>query len=75
MVLPFAVGFYPLRAAGAITFVWLDTRAAGAITFVWFGTKAAGAKGGGFEHEGGFVLVGAKAAVRLVGLGVIVVVS
>ena len=43
--------------------------------------KAAGAKGGGFEHpcvvqhEGGFVLVGAKAAVRLVGLGVIVVVS
>jgi len=66
LVLPFAVGFNP----------------AGAITFVWFDTKATGAKGaGGFEHprvvqhEGGFVLVGAKAAVRLVGLGVIVVVS
>ena len=43
--------------------------------------KAAGAKGGGFEHphvvqhEGGFVLVGAKAAVQLIGLGVIVIVS
>jgi len=43
--------------------------------------KAAGAKGGEFEHlcvvqhEGFFVLVGAKAAVRLVGLGVIVIVS
>jgi hypothetical protein len=43
--------------------------------------KVAGAKGSGFEHprivqhEGGFMLVGAKAAIRLVGLGVIVVVS
>jgi hypothetical protein len=61
LVLAFAVGFYPLRAAGAITFMWFD--------------------GGGLEHprivrhEGGFVLVGAKAAVRLVGQGVIIVVS
>ena len=69
MGLPLRFGFTLLREAGAIT-------------FVWFGTKAAGVKGGGFEHprvvqhEGGFVLVGAKAAVRLVvGLGVIVVVS
>jgi hypothetical protein len=54
LVLPFAVGFYPLRAAGAITFVWFDTKAAGL---------------------NAFVSVGAKAAVRLVGLGVIVVVS
>ena len=66
LVLPSAVGFNP----------------GGAITFMWFDTKATGAKGaGGFEHprvvqhKGGFVLVGAKAAVRLVGLGVIVVVS
>ena len=61
---PFAVGFLPLRAAGAIAFVWFDTKT--------------GAKGGEFDHplvqhEGGFVLVGAKAAVRL-GLGVVVVV-
>jgi len=50
LVLPFAVWFYPLKAAGAITFVWLDT-------------KAAGATGGGFEYlcvgrcEGGVVVV------------------
>jgi len=51
LVLPFAIGFYPLRAAGAITFMWLDTRAAGATTFMWFGIKAAGAKGGRCERR------------------------
>ena len=63
---PFAVGFNP---AGVITFMWLDM-------------KVTGAKGaGGFEHphvvqhKGGFVLVGVKVAVRLVGLGVIIIVS
>ena len=33
---PFAIGFLPLRAAGAIAFVWFDTKT--------------GAKGGDFEH-------------------------
>ena len=64
--MPFTIGFNP---AGAITFVWLDM-------------KVTGAKGtGGFEHpcvvqhEGSFMLVSAKVAVQLVGLGVIIVVS
>jgi len=77
---PFVVVFYALRRLVLPSAVGFNP--AGAITFVWFDTKATGAKGaGGFEHprvvqhEGGFVLVGAKAAVRLVGLGVIVVVS
>jgi hypothetical protein len=41
LVLPFVVGFYPLRAVGAITFVWFDTKAAGLNTLVLFNTKAA----------------------------------
>ena len=54
LVLPFAVGFYPLRAAGVITFMWFDIKAVGLNTLV---------------------LVSAKTAVRLVGLGVIIIVS
>ena len=54
LVLPFFVGFYPLRAVGAITFVWFDLKAAGLNTLVLFNTKA---------------------AVQLVGLHVIVVMS
>jgi len=63
---PFAVGSYPSSLCVKPFAVGFNP--AGAITFVWFGTKATGAKGAGLNtrvvrHEGGFVLVGAKAAV------------
>jgi hypothetical protein len=74
--MPFAIGFTPLPFGFTLYYWVLPPEGSGCNHL-----RVVRHKGGRFEHpcvfqhEGGFVLVGAKAAVELVGLGVIVVVS